>query len=124
MLKKIYFNLDTGYKWGIGIEKEKLEVFNTEITEIMTRLGWDKVIPAKHMSSMECFKNEYEKAYCHPMETVITVEETELINILEEFSNAICFNLKEYKTVEVTEDDIQTYDRIYRNKIRKITQEQ
>jgi len=69
-LKKVYFRIDVGYVWGKGISIELNTIFINEIKEILTNLGWGKWTKMFGHSSWECYRNENEYLYCHPMDIV------------------------------------------------------
>jgi len=117
MIKKLYLHLEAGYVWGKGHTDELQTTFEAEIKEIMTALGWDRWHKSMPASAWECFRNDYERAYCHPMTTVITVEKNHIIDIVEAFSNAINITLREYKVYEVDKEDKNYFDNIVRKRI-------
>jgi len=120
MLKKLYCYIEAGYVWGKGYSEEQKEVFEAEIKEIMTSLGWDRWLKSMSCSSPECFRKDYERAYCHPMTTVIIVEENDIMSIVEALSNAVNFSLRYHKVYDITEEDKNYYDRITRDKIKEL----
>ncbi|MCD6434941.1 MAG: hypothetical protein J7L15_00915 [Clostridiales bacterium] len=119
MIKRLYLHLEAGYVWGKGYSDEKQVIFEAEIKEIMTKLGWDRWSKSMPMSALECFRNDYERAYCHPMTIVITVEENHIMDIVEALSNAINFTLRYHKVYDIEDKDKNYFDNIIRKRIPK-----
>ena len=117
MIKRLYLHLEAGYVWGKGYSAEQKDIFEAEIKEILTSLGWDRWSQSMPMSALECFRNDYERAYCHPMTTVITVEENHIMDIVEAVSKAKTFMLRCHKVYDITEEDRNYFDNIVKQRI-------
>ena len=117
MIKRLYLHIEAGYIWGKGHPEDKKAIFEAEIKEIMTKLGWDRWNRSMPMSALECYRNDYERAYCHPMTIVITVEENHIMDIVGALSNAVNITLRSHKVYDISDEDINYFDRIVRKRI-------
>lgn len=67
-LKKVYFRLDSPYKWGEGMSDSLTEPFNNEALVILNKLGFNIVADgSKPWSCPEGVQGE-ENLYMHPMD--------------------------------------------------------
>lgn len=67
-LKKVYFRLNSPYKWGEGMDDSLSEPFNKEALDILNELGFD--IANDGSSSFSCPEGVQgeQNLYMHPMD--------------------------------------------------------
>jgi hypothetical protein len=109
--RNIYFRLDTGYKWGKGLEENQTLNFYKDITSLFKESGWE-VIEAKRHICPDVFKGK-NHLYLHPMEASGELQEeliSEVENILNKGKTFKYFHTDVYEVLQDMDDkEYQTY---------------
>ena len=61
------FNIEAGYKWGIGMPPDRMEAFNAEIKQLFAAAGWT-IEDGRSSSIGPTVRYGKSSLYCHPME--------------------------------------------------------
>lgn len=93
--RNVHFRLESGYRWGIGLDQSKSEEFHEEINNLFIDAGWE--IKQKEFS---CACPEAEKGknrlYLHPMDASGELQEDMVSEVEEILSKGKTF--KHYHT--------------------------
>ena len=64
---KTHFRIESGYKWGEGMEPDQRDRFFSEMMDLFAKAGWE-VYPPDRPSSCPTVRKGGSELYCHPME--------------------------------------------------------
>ena len=102
MLKKVNFSLNSGYKWGLGMDPYKMKKFEEEIRQLFGKIGWN--IEKGDAVTGDTVTKGINNLYIHPMEITGIIEEN-LIPIVESvLLKGKTFSLTETEIIEDVED--------------------
>lgn len=99
MKTKLYFFLNSPYKWGAGwtASIDEYEVMNENSRKILKDLGFDEVKNSYDVPEGKTVSGE--SAYMHPMEFVFELKEISLEKVISVVKDNLlpCFNIRQIK---------------------------
>ena len=99
---KCYFRIESGYKWGEGMNEDLNKNFNKELKAIFKPLGFTIKEPKYNHCSIEVWRGA-ENLYCHPMDLVGYIKEYNILEIEKAIKQAKTFSFR----------CVDTYDKVF-----------
>lgn len=110
--RSIHFRLESGYKWGEGMEEDRTNDFYDDITNLFKNCGWT-IKEKRSSSSCPVVSKDKNSLYLHPMDASGELQEDlipEVEEILSKGKTFTHYNTDVYEILQdMSDDEYQIY---------------
>lgn len=118
--RSIHFRLESGYKWGEGMEEDRTNDFYDDITNLFKNGGWT-IKEKRSSSSCPVVTKDKNRLYLHPMDASGELQEdliSEVEEILSKGKTFTHYNTDIYEILhDMSDEEYQIYLEENRNNI-------